>query len=271
MYVVRYPNHVTFPSFAAFRECAISEYTHNSEVLEGPGSLDVLKSLLKVLELSVDLELGLLGALDSLGLVGLNGLDLAVDVVLLDLEGVELLLDVVDDGGVLQDGAVVGEVDSLGLLGEDLDLAARIIVALLEGLEGLGGGATEAEFGAQVGPVDLGGGAALNGSVSRYCWLLGKSRTGAGCAISGMSGIRRIALSRGGAREGAVRTETAIVSAVWLVVGRDGGMLLAVEGLRLKRAGLPGRNSRNGLGGDPKAQLHARDLSIEMYLNEYMS
>jgi hypothetical protein len=48
-------------------------------------------------------------------------------------------------------------------------------------------------------------------------------------------------------------------------------MLLAVEGLRLKRAGLPGRNSRNGLGGDPKAQLHARDLSIEMYLNEYMS
>lgn len=188
---------MTFPSFAAFRECAISEYTHHSEVLEGPGSLDVLKSLLKVLELSVDLQLGLLGALDSLGLVGLNGLDLAVDVVLLDLEGVELLLDVVDDGGVLQDGAVVGEVDSLGLLGEDLDLAARIIVALLEGLESLGGGTTEAEFGAQVGPVDLGGGAALDGGVSRCCWLLGKSRTGVGCTISGKSGIRRIALSRG--------------------------------------------------------------------------
>ena len=271
MYVVRYPNHVTFPSFAAFRECAISEYTHNSEVLEGPGSLDVLKSLLKVLELSVDLELGLLGALDSLGLVGLDGLDLAVDVVLLDLEGVELLLDVVDDGGVLQDGAVVGEVDLLGLLGQNLDLAARIIVALLEGLEGLGGGATEAEFGAQVGPVDLGGGAALDGGVSRCRWLLGKSRTRAGCATPGTLGIERSALSRTRALEGAVRTETAIVSAVWLVVGRDGGMLLAVEGLRLKRAGLPGRNSRNGLGGDPKAQLHARDLSIEMYLNEYMS
>ena len=152
---------MTFPSFAALQECAISEYTHHSEVLEGPGSLDVLQRLLKVLKLSIDLGLGLLGALDSLGLVGLNGLDLAVDVVLLDLEGGELLLDVVDDGGVLQDGAVVGEVDLLGLLGQDLDLAARIIVALLEGLEGLGGGATEAEFGAQVGPVDLGGGAAL--------------------------------------------------------------------------------------------------------------
>ena len=152
---------MTFPSFAAFQECAISEYTHHSEVLEGPGSLDVLKSLLEVLELSVDLGLGLLGALDSLGLVGLNGLDLAVDVVLLDLESVELLLDVVDDGGVLQDGAVVGEVDLLGLLGQDLDLAARVVVALLEGLESLSGGTTEAQFGAQVGPVDFGGGAAL--------------------------------------------------------------------------------------------------------------
>ena len=261
---------MTFPSFAAFPVCAIFEYTHHSEVLEGPGSLNVLKSLLEVLELSVDLGLGLLGALDSLGLVGLDGLDLAVDVVLLDLEGVELLLDVVDDGGVLQDGAVVGEVDLLGLLGQDLDLAARVIVALLEGLEGLGGAATEAEFGAQVGPVDLGGGAALDGGVSRCCWLLGKSRTGAGCAIPSNSGIRRIALSRGRAREEAVRTVTAIVSAVWLVVSGDGGMLLAVEGLRLKRAGLPGRNSRPTLLPDPKAQLPARDLSIGRYLTAYL-
>ena len=252
---------MTFPSFAAFPERDISDYTHHSEVLERPGGLDVLKSLLKVLELSVDLGLGLLGALDSLGLVGLDGLDLAVDVVLLDLESVELLLDVVDDGSVLQDGAVVGEVDLLGLLGKDLDLAARVIVALLEGLEGLGCGATEAEFGAQVGPVDLGGGAALDGGVSRCCWLLGKSRTGAGCAIPSKSGIRRIALFRGRAREGAVRTETAIVNAVWMVVSGDGGMLLAVEGLRLKRAGLPGRNSRPTLLPDPKAQLPARDLN----------
>jgi hypothetical protein len=51
----------------------------------------------------------------------------------------------------------------------------------------------------------------------------GKSRTGAGCAISSDSGIRRSALSRGIAREEAVRTETAIVSAVWLVVSGDGG------------------------------------------------
>lgn len=135
--------------------------THHSEVLERPGGLDVLEGLLQVLQLSVDLGLGLLSALDGLSLVGLDGLDLAANVVLLDLEAVELLLNVVDDGGVLENGAVVGEVDLLGLLGQELDLAARVVVALLEGLQGLGGGATEAEFGAQVGPVDLRGGAAL--------------------------------------------------------------------------------------------------------------
>lgn len=142
--------------------------THHSEVLERPGGLDVLEGLLQVLQLGVDLALGLLGALDGLGLVGLNGLDLAADVVLLDLEAVELLLDVVDDGGVLEHAAVVREVDLLRLLGQDLNLAARVVVALLEGLQGLGGGAAEAEFGAQVGPVDLGGGAALFGCVSGW-------------------------------------------------------------------------------------------------------
>jgi hypothetical protein len=55
----------------------------------------------------------------------------------------------------------VGEVDGLGLLGQDLDLAAGVIVALLEGLEGGGGVATEAELLANLGPVELKGCAAL--------------------------------------------------------------------------------------------------------------
>jgi len=55
----------------------------------------------------------------------------------------------------------VGEVDGLGLLGQDLDLAAGVIVALLEGLEGGGGVATEAELLANLGPVELEGCAAL--------------------------------------------------------------------------------------------------------------
>lgn len=157
-----------FPSARRISSFPTPAYTHHSEVLERPGSLDVLEGLLQILQLGVNLALGLLGALDGLGFVGLDGLDLTADVVLLDLEAVELLLDVVDDGGVLEDGAIVREVDLLGLLRQDLNLTARVVVALLEGLQGLGGGATEAEFGAQVGPVDLRGGAALHGVVSEW-------------------------------------------------------------------------------------------------------
>lgn len=135
--------------------------TYHSEVLEWASSLNVLKSLLQVQKLSINLALGSFGAFDSLSLEGLNGLDLAVDVVLLDLEAVELLLNVIDDGLVLQDRAVVGEVDGLGLFGKDLYPAARVIVALLETGESLSGAATEAELLAQVGPVELESGGAL--------------------------------------------------------------------------------------------------------------
>jgi hypothetical protein len=104
----------------------------DSEVLEGTGSLDVLQGLLQVGELGLDLALGGLGVLNSLGLEGVNGLELAGNVVGSGLEGLEVVLDLVDDSLVLQDTAVVGEIDGLGLLGKDLDLAAGVIVALLE-------------------------------------------------------------------------------------------------------------------------------------------
>jgi hypothetical protein len=55
----------------------------------------------------------------------------------------------------------VREVDGLGLLGEDGDLAAGVVVALLERLEGGGGVAPEAELLGQLGPVELEGCAAL--------------------------------------------------------------------------------------------------------------
>lgn len=141
--------------------------TYDSEVLEGTGSLDVLQGLLQVGELSLDLALGLLGVLNSLGLEGVDGLDLAANVVGSGLEGLEVVLDLVDDGLVLQDAAVVGEVDGLGLLGQDLDLAAGVVVALLEGLERSGGLAAEAERGRNLGPVDLESGAALCRGASR--------------------------------------------------------------------------------------------------------
>lgn len=138
-------------------------HTYHSEVLERPSALNVLQGSLEVLQLCVDLALGLLGALHSLRLESLDALDLALDVVLLHLEAAHLLLDVVDDGLVLEDAAVVAEVDRLRLLGEDLDPAAGVVMALLEGLEGLSGAATEAELLGQCSPIELLDSGALGG------------------------------------------------------------------------------------------------------------
>lgn len=132
-----------------------------SKIGEWPGLLDVLQGLVQVAQLLVDNRLGLLSALEGLGLECLNGLDLPVHVVGLGLEGLELLLDVVDNGLVLEEAAVGGEVDGLRLLREDRDFAARIVVALLEGLKGGSGLALEAELRAELRPVELEGCASL--------------------------------------------------------------------------------------------------------------
>lgn len=116
---------------------------------------------MQIAQLLVHDALGLLGALDGLCLESLDGLDLAADIVRLRLEGIEATLDLVDDGGVLQHGSIVREVDRLGLLLQGVDLAAGVIVALLEGLEGGSGLAFEAQLRADLRPVDLEGGAAL--------------------------------------------------------------------------------------------------------------
>ena len=139
----------------------VTVYTYNGEVSEWPGILDVLQGLLEIAQLLVDDGLGLLCALDGLGLESLNGLDLPSYVVRLGLECVELLLNVVDDGLVLEDTAVIGEVNGLRLLREDGNLAARIVVALLEGLEGGGGLTLETKLRSELGPVELEGSAAL--------------------------------------------------------------------------------------------------------------
>ena len=139
----------------------VTVYTYNGEVSEWPGILDVLQGLLEIAQLLVDNSLSLLCALDGLGLESLNGLDLPSYIVCLGLECVELLLDVVDNGLVLEDAAVVVEVDGLGLLGEDGDLAAGVVVALLERLQSGRSVATEAELLAELGPVELEGCATL--------------------------------------------------------------------------------------------------------------
>lgn len=129
--------------------------TYDGELLEAPGLLDVLEGLVQVLQLEVDLLLGRLGVLDSLGLEGLDGLDLAVDIVGLGLEGLEALLDLVDDGLVLEEGAVLGKVDLGGQFGQLLDLALGVVIARLEGLQRGDRLAAEAQGGGHFDPVEL--------------------------------------------------------------------------------------------------------------------
>jgi hypothetical protein len=83
-------------------------------------------------------RLSFLRALNSLRLKRLNGLDLPVYIIRGWLESLELLLDLVHNGRVLQLATVCGEVDGLRQIGELLDLAAGIVVALLEGDESVG-------------------------------------------------------------------------------------------------------------------------------------
>lgn len=144
-----------YPHRHACHHQPINATTYNSEVLERPGSLNVLERLLEVLEGHVDLVLGSFGVLDGLNLEGVDGLELARDVVGGGLEGGEALLDLVDDGLVLEDGAVVGKVDLGRLLGQLLNLAPHVVVALLESLERGGRLATETQGRGDLGPVDL--------------------------------------------------------------------------------------------------------------------
>jgi hypothetical protein len=129
--------------------------TYDSEILEWASLLDVLQCLLQVLELQINSVLGGLSVLDSLALKGLDGLDLASDIVSDWLEGLEVVLYRVNNGLVLEDGAVVGEVDSRRRLGELLESATRILIALLERLEGGDGLAAESEVGGDCLPVKL--------------------------------------------------------------------------------------------------------------------
>lgn len=146
----------------------IPSITYHGEVLERPGGLNVVQGLLQVNQLGLDLALGLLSVLHSLGLKGIDGLELTGNIVGGRLEVLELSLDVIDDGLVLQGVAVVVEVDGLGLLGKNLELAARIVVTLLEALESGGRLAAEAERAGHLGPVDFESGTALfnTGAVS---------------------------------------------------------------------------------------------------------
>lgn len=66
-----------------------------------------------------------------------------------------MLLDLIDNGLVLQHLAVVGEVDGLGRFGQDLNLAAGVVVTLLEGLERGSGLTAESKALGYFGPIEF--------------------------------------------------------------------------------------------------------------------
>jgi hypothetical protein len=128
-------------------------------------TLNISQCLLPTPQLNLDLALRLLGIPHRHLFESLDLPDLLGHIICLGLEALEVLLNLVDDSCVLEQGAIVAEVDSGGLIGQDLDPAAGVIVALLEVRERGCGGAAEGELGWELGPVEFGCGSGL-GSVS---------------------------------------------------------------------------------------------------------
>lgn len=129
--------------------------TYHSEILERSRSLNVLERLAQIRQLGLNAALGLLRALDGLGLEGIDGLELAVQVIRRGLEVLEVILDLVDDGLVLQGSAVIVKVDGLRLFRQRLHLAAGVVVALLERLQRRSRLAPKAQGAGHLGPVNL--------------------------------------------------------------------------------------------------------------------
>ena len=129
--------------------------TYHSEILERSRGLDIFQRFLQILQLQIDTSLRFLGILHSLCLKSLNRLDLPSKIVSRWFECAEVLLNLVHDGLVLQNGAVVCKVDLGWLFGQQLNPTAGILIALLEGLEGGGGLTSQAKGAGYFRPVEL--------------------------------------------------------------------------------------------------------------------
>jgi len=135
-------------------------------LLPRPRALNIRQRLLQAPQLDLNLLLSLLSIAQRHALKLLDRRQLLADVVGGRLEGLDLAFDLVEDGVVFEQAAVVGEVDGLGCVGEGLHFAAGVVVAFFEGGEGAGGAAAEAELGGEFAPVQFEGGAGLGGGLA---------------------------------------------------------------------------------------------------------
>jgi hypothetical protein len=137
-------------------------YVVEGEVLEWSSLLDVGQRFLELLELNVDLRSGFLSLLNGLGLERLDGFHVGARVVSNRLELFKCLCGLIDDGGVLEDRAVVVKVDSRRL-GESLVVKTLGFgMAFAEGLERSDGLLAQTKGGVQTGKVD-GGSSSFSG------------------------------------------------------------------------------------------------------------
>jgi hypothetical protein len=113
-----------------------------------------------------------------------NAPDLLVHIVGFRLERLEVLLDLVDDLGVVEDGAVLLEVDGGGLLLQLLETAAGVVVAFLEVGEGGGRCAAEGELGWEFRPVEFGCCSGLGRLVIEVAVSVGEKGFGEGMKLS---------------------------------------------------------------------------------------
>ena len=116
------------------------------QLLKRPRILNILQCLLQRSQFGIHGNLCLFRVLNRFCLKRLNGLDLPCDIVGLGLETLDLLLNLVDDGLVVDLGSVRSEVDGGRKVGENLDLPSGVVVTLFEGCEGSSGLALQAEL-----------------------------------------------------------------------------------------------------------------------------
>lgn len=94
----------------------------------------------------------------SLGLEGVNSLELSLDIVGDGLEVVKNLLGLVDNVLVLENALVVGKVDGGGLLLELGESSSGVLVPLPESRDLGDGVLAQAKVGADLGKIDSGPG-----------------------------------------------------------------------------------------------------------------
>ena len=127
-----------------------------TQFLRLPGLFNILNRLLQILHLLDNFLLCFLSTLHRLDLKLFNPRQNSTDVIRNRLKRLCGLLNFVNDGRVLEDGTVIGQVDGGARRLELVEFVVGVDVAFAEGGEGGGCVGSEGQRRGEFGPVDLG-------------------------------------------------------------------------------------------------------------------